>query len=63
MKQLEDAGSADSEALEMALDAVLSRYGIPLGFGNGADRGDLASDLADAARSVMGLPHIDGSER
>jgi hypothetical protein len=40
--------------LEVALDAVLSRYGVRLyDLNNGADRGDLASDLADVARRVL----------
>ncbi len=46
----------DSE-LEMALDAVLTRYGIPADLGpspapirQGGDRGDLTSDLAAVAR-------------
>ena len=50
------APNADSVALELALEAVLIRYGIPAQLGI-ADRGDLASDLADAARRAQ----IDGS--
>ncbi len=40
-------------ALALALDALLVRYGVPLGFGNGAARYDLASDLAAAARRTL----------
>lgn len=43
----------DDLELELALDAVLARYGIPaisLGPERVADRGDLASDLAAVAR-------------
>jgi hypothetical protein len=52
------APNAESVRLEMALEAVLIRYGIPvLGITPGADRGDLASDLAAVARA-----QIDGAE-
>ena len=49
--------NADDDALEVAMDDVLWRWGIPANVGTRhalnaqADRGDLASDLADAARA------------
>lgn len=40
--------------LELVLDSVLSKAGVPLsGMPPGGDRGDLASDLADAVRRWM----------
>ncbi len=42
-------------ALEIALDEVLAWHEIPLNLPNG-DRGDLASDLAAAARHVLEVP-------
>lgn len=38
--------------LEQRLEAVLVRHGIPAELGN-SDRGDLTSDLADAARKFQ----------
>lgn len=49
----------DDCELEIVLEAVLWRWGIPTDVGTPhalnarADRGDLASDLADAARRVL----------
>jgi hypothetical protein len=50
--------------LEEALENVLVRYGVPAyGLRKGeADRGDLSSDLAEAARMVPSRPDPDGYE-
>lgn len=43
-------------SLEVALDGVLTRYGLPsYGYPHGGDRGDLASDLATVVREWLGV--------
>lgn len=58
-------GEIDTD-LERELDAVLARYGVPTYRlevrGGEADRGDLASDLADVARRVLPRPDPAGYE-
>jgi hypothetical protein len=53
--------SDDECALERALEAVLIKYRIPAHLDDyNADRGDLSSDLATAARTYF-ASRIDGS--
>jgi hypothetical protein len=52
----EQAATDVDTSLEVALDGVLSRYGLPsYGYPHGGDRGDLASDLATAVREWLGV--------